>query len=231
MPQIGWLEIIAIVIIAILVLGPKEFPIALKKIGSYFGKLKNTLSSFQREVNSVSENIDIEKDLINHKKDRTINVGENIVLIFEDSKTIKYQVQEMLRIEKIFNKKEIQEEIDAYNPLIPDGTNLKATMLIMYPDVQVRKEMLFKLHDIENNIWITVGDNKITALADEDLERSTDDKTSAVHFLRFQFGQTEITEFLSGAEVKVGVTHPEYQEIINIEGSVRKSLEQDFKSS
>ena len=173
----------------------------------------------------------IKNDLINHKKDRTINVGENIVLIFEDFKTIKYQVQEMLRIEKIFNKKEIQEEIDAYNPLIPDGTNLKATMLIMYPDVQVRKEMLFKLHDIENNIWITVGDNKITALADEDLERSTDDKTSAVHFLRFQFGQTEITEFLSGAEVKVGVTHPEYQEIINIEGSVRKSLEQDFKSS
>ena len=92
----------------------------------------------------------IKKELISHKKNRTINIGDNIVLIFEDFMTIKYQVQEMLRIEKIFNKKEIQEEIDAYNPLIPDGTNLKATMLIMFPDVEVRREMLFKLHDIEN---------------------------------------------------------------------------------
>ena len=91
----------------------------------------------------------IKKELIIHKKNRTISIGDNIVLIFEDYMTIKYQVQEMLRIEKIFNKKEIQEEIDAYNPLIPDGTNLKATMLIMFPDVEVRREMLFKLHDIE----------------------------------------------------------------------------------
>ena len=90
----------------------------------------------------------IKKELISHKKNRTINIGDNIVLIFEDYMTIKYQVQEMLRIEKIFNKKEIQEEIDAYNPLIPDGTNLKATMLIMFPDVEVRREMLVKLHDI-----------------------------------------------------------------------------------
>ena len=102
----------------------------------------------------------LKKELIDHKKNRTVNVGDNIVLIFEDFMTIKYQVQEMLRIEKIFNKKEVQEEIDAYNPLIPDGTNLKATMLIMYPDVEVRREMLFKLHDIENQIWLRVGDKK-----------------------------------------------------------------------
>ena len=102
----------------------------------------------------------IKKELIAHKKNRTINIGENLVLIFEDFMTIKYQVQEMLRIEKIFNKKEIQEEIDAYNPLIPDGTNFKATMLIMYPDVEVRRQMLFKLHDIENNIWMSCGGEK-----------------------------------------------------------------------
>jgi hypothetical protein len=102
----------------------------------------------------------IKKELIIHKKNRTISIGDNIVLIFEDYMTIKYQVQEMLRIEKIFNKKEIQEEIDAYNPLIPDGTNLKATMLIMFPDVEVRREMLFKLHDIENNIWLSSGGKK-----------------------------------------------------------------------
>ena len=133
---------------------------------------------------------------------------------------IKYK--KCLELRKYLTK-EIQEEIDAYNPLIPDGTNLKATMLIMYPDVQVRKEMLFKLHDIENNIWITVGDNKITALADEDLERSTDENICSSLFT-FSIWTNEITEFLSGAEVKVRVTHPEYQEIINIEGSVRKVL-------
>ena len=105
----------------------------------------------------------IKKELISHKKNRTINIGDNIVLIFEDYMTIKYQVQEMLRIEKIFNKKEIQEEIDAYNPLIPDGTNLKATMLIMFPDVEVRREMLFKLHDIENKVWLSSSDKKIIA--------------------------------------------------------------------
>ena len=138
----------------------------------------------QREV--------IKKDLINHKKNRTVSIGEHVILLFEDYSTIKYQVQEMLRIEKIFNKKEMQEEIDAYNPLIPDGDNLKATMLIMYPDVDERKVMLSKLHDIENHIWISCGSNKIIAFADEDLERSTDSKTSAVHFLRFQLDQDDI---------------------------------------
>ncbi len=172
----------------------------------------------------------IKKDVISHKKNRTISVGENIVLIFEDYNTIKYQVQEMLRIEKIFKQAEIQEEIDAYNPLIPDGTNLKATMLIMYPEVEVRKKMLFKLHGIENSIWISVGGNKITAYADEDLDRSTDDKTSAVHFLRFQFDQNDISNFLSGSEVKIGVTHAEYNKEIIIDGQYRKSLENDLDS-
>ena len=173
----------------------------------------------------------IKKELINHKKNRTISIGDNIVLIFEDFMTIKYQVQEMLRIEKIFNKKEIQEEIDAYNPLIPDGTNLKATMLIMFPDVEVRREMLFKLHDIENNVWLSSGDKKIIAYADEDLDRSTDEKTSAVHFLRFQLEQDDIADFISSSEVKIGVDHPEYNKEILLEESAKKSLQGDLKSN
>ena len=173
----------------------------------------------------------IKKELISHKKNRTINIGDNIVLIFEDYMTIKYQVQEMLRIEKIFNKKEIQEEIDAYNPLIPDGTNLKATMLIMFPDVEVRREMLFKLHDIENNVWLSSGDKKIIAYADEDLDRSTDEKTSAVHFLRFQLEQDDIADFISSSEVRIGVDHPEYNKEIVLDETAKKSLQGDLKTN
>ena len=173
----------------------------------------------------------IKKELISHKKNRTINIGDNIVLIFEDYMTIKYQVQEMLRIEKIFNKKEIQEEIDAYNPLIPDGTNLKATMLIMFPDVEVRREMLFKLHDIENKIWLSAGDKKIIAYADEDLDRSTDEKTSAVHFLRFQLEQDDIADFISSSEVRIGVDHPEYSKEIVLDETAKKSLQGDLKTN
>ena len=173
----------------------------------------------------------IKKELINHKKNRTINIGDNIVLIFEDFMTIKYQVQEMLRIEKIFNKKEIQEEIDAYNPLIPDGTNLKATMLIMFPDVEVRREMLFKLHGIENKIWLSSGDKKIIAHADEDLDRSTAEKTSAVHFLRFQLEQDDIADFISSSEVRIGVDHPEYNREIVLEEMAKKSLQGDLKTN
>ena len=177
----------------------------------------------QREV--------IKKDLINHKKNRTVSIGEHIILLFEDYSTIKYQVQEMLRIEKIFNKKEMQEEIEAYNPLIPDGDNLKATMLIMYPDVNERRVMLSKLHDIENHIWLSSGSKKITAFADEDLERSTDSKTSAVHFLRFQLDQDDITEFLSNEKISLGVNHSEYDKEIQLEPNTKASLAKDLKSN
>ena len=190
-------------------------------------EISNLLSL--EEYDSERENL--KKDVINHKKNRTVSIGDNIVLIFEDYKTIKYQVQEMLRIEKIFKKDEIQEEIDAYNPLIPDGTNLKATMLIMYPDVEVRRQMLLKLHDIENNIWISVGQKKVIAFADEDLDRSTDEKTSAVHFLRFQFTHDEVTEFLSSDKIVVGVNHKEYDKEVILDKAVKESLEKDFKSS
>ena len=190
-------------------------------------EISNLLSL--EEYDSERENL--KKDVINHKKNRTVSIGDNIVLIFEDYKTIKYQVQEMLRIEKIFKKDEIQEEIDAYNPLIPDGTNLKATMLIMYPDVEVRRQMLLKLHDIENNIWISVGQKKVIAFADEDLDRSTDEKTSAVHFLRFQFTHDEVTEFLSSDKIVIGVNHKEYDKEVILDNAVKESLERDFKSS
>ena len=190
-------------------------------------EISNLLSL--EEYDSERENL--KKDVISHKKNRTVSIGDNIVLIFEDYKTIKYQVQEMLRIEKIFKKDEIQEEIDAYNPLIPDGTNLKATMLIMYPDVEVRRQMLLKLHDIENNIWISVGQKKVIAFADEDLDRSTDEKTSAVHFLRFQFTHDEVTEFLSSDKIVIGVNHKEYDKEVILDKAVKESLERDFKSS
>ena len=173
----------------------------------------------------------LKAEVIAHKKNRTISIGDNIVIIFEDFLTIKYQVHEMLRIEKIFSENEIQEEIDAYNPLIPDGTNLKATMLIMFPDVEERKIMLFKLHGIENKIWISFGGEKIFAHADEDLDRSTDEKTSAVHFLRFQFNEEQITHFLSSQDVEVGVDHEEYCKKIKLNSYTRSNLVGDLSSN
>ena len=165
------------------------------------------------------ENYDLKRDeiknkLLEHKKNRSISIGNHMLLLFEDYETIKYQVQEMLRIEKIFNKDEIQSEIDAYSPLIPDGTNLKATMLIMYTDIDERRIMLQKLHDIENKIWISVNDGKkIYAVSDEDLERSNDNKTSAVHFLRFQLDEFSIKDFKKSYKVFLGSDHNNYEEL------------------
>ena len=171
----------------------------------------------------------IKDKLLGHKKNRTVNIGNHITLMFEDHETIKYQVQEMLRIEKIFNKDEIQSEIDAYSPLIPDGHNLKATMLIMYPNVSERKIMLKKLYDIENKIWIRVNDSKkYFAISDEDLERSTDNKTSAVHFLRFELDEDATKEFKLSNEIYFGSDHDSYKETINITTPIRDSLQKDF---
>lgn len=192
-------------------------------------KLKTTDLLSLEEYDNERESI--KNELIAHKKNRTVSIGENIILIFEDYSTIKYQVQEMLRIEKIFNKKEIQEEIDAYNPLIPDGTNFKATMLIMYPDVEERRVMLSKLHNIENNIYLNCGSKEIFAFADEDLERSTDTKTSAVHFLRFELDQTDITDFLSNDTVRLGVSHVEYTDETILAEATKESLSKDLSSN
>ena len=173
---------------------------------------------------------EIKSALIEHKKNRSVKIGENLVLLFEDYETIKYQVQEMLRIEKIFNAKEIDEEISAYTSLIPDGNNLKATMLIMYPDVDERKVMLNKLHDLENNIWLKVDDGeRIFAVADEDLERSRDEKTSAVHFLRFQLDNNSIEKFKLFEDVSFGTDHDNYNNETKLEKDIIISLSKDLK--
>jgi len=135
----------------------------------------------------------IREKVLNHKKNRKINIGMHVLLLFEDKITIKYQIQEMLRIEKIFEQDGIKEELTTYNPLIPNGDNWKATMLIQYSDEDERKKALALLVGIENKVWVKVGDeDKIYAISDEDLDRTRSDKTSSVHFLRFQMNQSQI---------------------------------------
>jgi hypothetical protein len=165
-----------------------------------------------------------------HKKNRSIMIGDNILLLFEDFETIKYQVQEMLRIEKIFKEPEINEEISAYTSLIPDGDNLKATMLIMYPNVEERKIMLNKLNDLENNIYLSIDNSKRTfAVSDEDLERTKDGKTSAVHFLRFQLDRDIIDKFKSSDNIIFGAEHENYSRDIKIANETKMSLIDDFE--
>jgi len=190
-------------------------------------KLKTTDLLSLEEYDKQRE--DIKMDLLSHKKNRSVMIGDNVVLLFEDYLTIKYQVQEMLRIEKIFNQKEIQEEIDAYTSLIPDGDNLKATMLIMYPDVDERKIMLNKLHNLENLIWLSIdGSKKIIAVSDEDLERTRDEKTSAVHFLRFQLTKNDIKLFKSSENIEFGVNHDNYNQSVKISKDTILALSNDF---
>jgi hypothetical protein len=142
-----------------------------------------------------------------HKKQRTVHLGEHLTLIFEDRLSIQYQVQEMLRIERIFEADGIQDELDAYNPLVPDGSNLKATMLIEYADVEQRKRELVRLRHIEHAIALSVhGHAAVTAIADEDMERSNDKKTAAVHFLRFELGPAMIADWRAGAAVTLTST-------------------------
>ena len=171
----------------------------------------------------------IKTEVIESKKHRSINIGNNIVLLFESFETIKYQVQEMLRIEKIFKKEEIEEEIGAYQALIPDGNNFKATMLIMYPDVEERRKMLEKLNGIENKMWLRINQSsKIYAMADEDLDRANDEKTSAVHFLRFQLNSEEVDLFKNSDNIEFGVDHDEYSRSIKVTSDTYKSLLKDL---
>jgi hypothetical protein len=150
--------------------------------------------------------------VIEHKKIRNVQLGEHVTLLFEDELTIRYQVQEMLRIERIFEDADIAAELDAYNPLIPDGNNLKATMLIEYPEPEERKIWLARLKGIEDRVWIAVaGQARVFAIADEDLERENDEKTSAVHFLRFEFSAAMRAAVKGGAALSAGVDHPQYQ--------------------
>lgn len=149
--------------------------------------------------------------VMEHKTHRRITLGENIRLIFEDRLTMHYQIQEMLRAEKIFTEDGITEELDAYNPLIPDGTNWKVTMMIEYPDPEERRAALEQLVGIEDRVWVSIAQGeRIYAIADEDLERSTESKTSSVHFLRIELPAASIEALKRGAELDVGVDHPRY---------------------
>jgi len=172
---------------------------------------------------------EIKQNLLLHKKNRSVKIGDNILLLFEDYETIKYQVQEMLRIEKIFKENDIQDEIDAYQSLIPDGNNLKATMLIMYTDVNERKIMLNKLCDLENRVWISINNSKkIFAVSDEDLERSREEKTSAVHFLRFQLSDTDVKSFKEIDDIIIGIDHEEYNHEAKLQRDTASSLAKDL---
>ena len=166
--------------------------------------------------------------VMEHKKHRTVHLGEHLTLLFEDELTIRYQVQEMLRIERIFEEAGIQGELDAYNPLVPDGTNWKATMLIEYPDVDERKRMLERLKGVERDVWVQVqGCTGVHAIADEDLERETDEKTSSVHFLRFELTPDMCQALRNGAGVSVGVDHPAYRARVELPAEVRAALAAD----
>ena len=167
--------------------------------------------------------------VLEHKRKRTVQLGEHITLQFEDELTIRYQVQEMLRIERIFEDQGIQGELDAYNPLVPDGSNWKATMLIEYPDVDERRRMLGLLKGIERRVWVEVeGCERVLAIADEDLERENDEKTAAVHFLRFELSAAMRERLRRGAGVTVGVDHPHYRASAVLRAEVRGALAADL---
>ena len=151
------------------------------------------------------------KQVIEHKRHRTVHLGNHVTLLFEDEMTLRYQVQEMLRIEKIFEEDGIQSELDAYNPLCPEGSNFKATMLIEYENVGDRKAALAKLIGIEDRLFIQVeGQPRVYAIADEDLDRENDEKTSAVHFVRFELTPEMKAALKGGAQMMVGCDHPNY---------------------
>lgn len=168
--------------------------------------------------------------VIDHKKSRRLPIGPHAALYFEDELTMQYQIQEMLRIERIFEHDGIQDELDVYNPLIPDGTNWKATFMMEYDDVEERKQALAKLIGIENAIWFAVeGHEKIRPIANEDLERTTEDKTSAVHFIRFELTDGMIESLKNGAKLSAGIDHAEYNYTIDgLDSAVKNSLISDL---
>jgi hypothetical protein len=173
---------------------------------------------------------DFRARVIAHKKDRTVHLGDHVTLIFEDTLTIQYQIQEMLRVEKIFEEQGIQDELDAYNPLIPDGRNFKATMLIEYEDANERKSALARMKGIEDRTFVRVeGLAPVYAIADEDLERENDEKTSSVHFLRFELTDEMAAALKYGMTLAVGVDHPHYRALLDpVPAEVRAALVKDL---
>jgi len=169
-------------------------------------------------------------EAIAHRRRRSVGLGDHITLQFEDEQTIRRQIQEMLHIEKIFDEEGIQGEIDAYAPLVPDGSNWKATMLIEYPDPHERKRELARLIGIEDRMFVEVeGHARVYAIADEDLDRENDEKTSAVHFVRFEFGPVQREAIRAGAAVKLGCDHRNYPAHVSIAPETLASLAGDLK--
>jgi len=172
---------------------------------------------------------DFRSKVIAHKKHRRVGIGPHLFLYFEDRLTIQYQVQEMLRIEKIFETAGIEEELDAYNPLIPDGHNLKATAMLEYQDVDERKRQLARLRGIEDLVWIQIdGFDPVYAISNEDLERSNAEKTSAVHFMRFELDADMIAALREGAALKMGSSHESYRYSTGVEPRICSSLLTDL---
>ena len=169
-------------------------------------------------------------EVMAHKKNRMVELGDHVTLIFEDEKTMRYQIQEMLRAERTFEESGIQDELNAYNPLVPDGTNWKATMMIQYSDPDERKLALARLKGIEERVWVQVADQpKVFAIADEDMERENEEKTSAVHFLRFELDATSIAAAKSGAAIRMGVDHEAYKvESMTLAENTRAALVVDL---
>jgi hypothetical protein len=170
------------------------------------------------------------KQVMAHKRHRRVPLGDNVMLIFEDELTIRYQIQEMLRAEKIFEEDEIRHELETYNPLVPDGRNWKATMMIEYPDVDERKRALAKLKGIEDRVYVQVeGSPRVYAIADEDLERENEEKTSSVHFLRFELTQDMAKALKYGVSLAIGVDHPNYRAALDpVPVEVRSALVADL---
>ena len=173
---------------------------------------------------------DFRAKVIAHKKSRTVHLGDHVTLLFEDELTIRYQVQEMLRIEKIFEEQGIQDELDAYNPLIPDGRNFKATMLIEYEDVNERQAALARMKGIEDRTWVQVeGSSKVYAIADEDLDRENETKTSSVHFVRFELTKEMAESLKYGVSLSMGVHHDAYSVSLDpVPAETRAALVKDL---
>jgi hypothetical protein len=172
---------------------------------------------------------DFRQQVMSHKKNRQVALGPNTTLYFEDRLTLLYQIQEMLRIEKVFEADGINEELEAYNPMIPSGRNFKATYMIEYPDAVIRAAQLEKMVGIEDLIWMQIGDrDKFWSIADEDLERSTENKTSAVHFLRLEVDDVSAQALKDGEKWIVGVQHPVYTYQFEVTGETRDCLLNDL---
>jgi len=168
--------------------------------------------------------------VIEHKKNRRLDLGTNAALYFEDRLTMQYQVQEMLRIERIFEADGINEELEAYNPLIPDGSNWKATFMVEFPEAEERRAMLTQLVGIEDRVFVQVADfDRVFAIADEDLERADEGKTSAVHFLRFELPAEQVAALKDGSALIAGIDHDNYRVIVNpVPANIRNSLIADL---